>query len=300
MSPDTSDTIKLRDGRTLGYALWGDPDGLPLIYLSGTPGSRYEALIFADAAARAEGIRLIAPERPGSGLSSFKPGFGFADVASDVAELADHFGLARFALLAVSGGGPYALGCAYYLPERLTAVEVVSGLGPLDIPELSDGRIPLSRVFRLFRTMGRQPWLAAATYRLMSALGRVAPGLALRLLTEQTPPLDKAVLKRPQIWEQMGRYMLTAPFRHGVGGPAYEASLYARPWGFALEQIRSPVRLWHGDADVQCPVEIARYLAGRIPGVELKILPEAGHLLIVDHAREIFSSLKREQLPSLR
>ena len=111
--------LRLSDGRALGYAQYGDPEGRPLFFSHGTPGSRTLAQLF-DAGARRDGVRLIAPERPGFGRSDFLPDRTFADWPDDVSELADALGFDRFAVAGSSGGGPYAAACAWKLPERLT------------------------------------------------------------------------------------------------------------------------------------------------------------------------------------
>ena len=66
-------TLRLGDSRTLGYAQYGRPDGQPLFYFHGHPGSRLEARFAHEAAARA-GLRVIALDRPGYGLSDSQPG----------------------------------------------------------------------------------------------------------------------------------------------------------------------------------------------------------------------------------
>ncbi|BDZ57649.1 hypothetical protein GCM10025872_13060 [Barrientosiimonas endolithica] len=43
-------TITLRDGRTLAYYEFGDPDGVPAIYSPGTPASGETGLVYDDAA----------------------------------------------------------------------------------------------------------------------------------------------------------------------------------------------------------------------------------------------------------
>jgi len=133
-------TIKLADGRKLGYDEFGSQDGRPVFYFHGTPSSRLEWQLFgSDALAKALRLRLIVPDRPGMGLSSFAAGRRISDWPADVASLADHLGMQRFAVLGYSGGGPYAVACALALPERLTRVGVVSGAGPFDQPGLTDG-----------------------------------------------------------------------------------------------------------------------------------------------------------------
>ena len=129
-------SLELSDGRRLVYAEYGEFDGTPLLFFHGTPGSRRVAR-WADAAARRRGVRLIAPDRPGFGLSDPQPGRTLGDWPADVAELADALGLGRFAVAGVSGGGPYVAACAWRMPDRLTGAGIISGMGPLDDPTLA-------------------------------------------------------------------------------------------------------------------------------------------------------------------
>jgi pimeloyl-ACP methyl ester carboxylesterase len=107
----TARTIRLRGGRRLGYAERGDPGGRPLLYFHGWPGSRVEGCL-GDEPARAKGIRLMALDRPGMGLSDHQPRRALVDWPDDVIEVAAALRLDRFAVLGISGGGPYAAVCA--------------------------------------------------------------------------------------------------------------------------------------------------------------------------------------------
>ena len=101
----SSQVLRLADGRQIGFAEYGDPEGQPVLAIHGTPGSR---LMFAltDATARQRRLRIVAPERPGYGLSDFQLQRSLAEAASDLEQCADALGLHRFALSGVSGGGP--------------------------------------------------------------------------------------------------------------------------------------------------------------------------------------------------
>ena len=105
----------------------------PLLYFHGWPGSRVEGRL-GDEAAKARGVRLIAIDRPGIGLSDIQPGRTLVDWPDDVAEVAAALGLDRFAVLGISGGGPYAAACAWKLSDQFTAAGIVSSLAPLDVP----------------------------------------------------------------------------------------------------------------------------------------------------------------------
>jgi pimeloyl-ACP methyl ester carboxylesterase len=97
----TDQTIKLADGRALGYAEFGDPSGTPVLFFHGFPASRLEGIAL-DTPARAVGVRLIAPDRPGFGLSDPKRGRSFSNWPDDVIQLVVHLGIYDFAVLGTS------------------------------------------------------------------------------------------------------------------------------------------------------------------------------------------------------
>jgi len=124
--------MTLSDGRDLGWLELGVPDGWPIFGFHGTPGSRLQ-LAINEAAVRRAGVRLIAPDRPGYGMSTYQPGRRLIDWPSDVVELADHLAVDRFSVMGVSGGGPHALACASVLKERVVVAGIVSGADPCRI-----------------------------------------------------------------------------------------------------------------------------------------------------------------------
>src|SRR5579884_1106386 len=129
-SPIIDATLRLRDGRALGYAEAGASAGTPVIHCHGEPSSRLEVLLFAEVAASL-GVRLIGLDRPGFGRSDLKPGWQMLDWPDDVAEVADQLGIDRFAVTGFSGGGPFVLACAYKIPHRLTACGLISTFPPV-------------------------------------------------------------------------------------------------------------------------------------------------------------------------
>jgi pimeloyl-ACP methyl ester carboxylesterase len=133
--------IQLKDGRSLGYVDYGNPDGKPIFCFHGFFGSRLDWTYFDDAC-RFEDLnaRIIVADRPGMGLSDFKPKRKLLDWPNDVVELADSLKLDRFGVMGISGGGPYAVACAYKIPERLTATAIVSGMGPSEAPAVRKGQ----------------------------------------------------------------------------------------------------------------------------------------------------------------
>jgi pimeloyl-ACP methyl ester carboxylesterase len=105
---------------------------------------------------------------------------------------------------------------------------------------------------------------------------------------------DRKCLLLPGIKELMAASLVEA-LRQGTQGPAYEGALFGRPWGFQLEEIKFPkIFLWHGEADQQIPVTIARALAEKIPNCKATYYPNEGHIsLIVKHAQDILTALQQ-------
>jgi pimeloyl-ACP methyl ester carboxylesterase len=279
--------LRLADGRRLGYADYGDRRGAPMLFFHGTPGSRRGAR-WADQAARRRGIRLIAPDRPGFGLSDFQVGRTLGAWPADVAELADALGIERFAVAGVSGGGPYVAACAWRLAGRLTRAGIVSGIGPLDDPGLAAA---LPRRYRAgFAVVRRLP--ASARIALgLGALGlRHAPGCMLASLAASLAEVDRATFRRPGVRALLLDDAREA-LRQGTRGAVRELQLFSRPWDVPLGEIAMPVRLWHGEADAQVPLAIARRLTAAIPDCRASFVPGAGHLWILDHLDEVLEAL---------
>lgn len=285
----TDQKIQLSDGRTLGFAEYGSTEGDALFYCHGYPGSRFEAGVL-DGIGRETGTRIISPDRPGMGLSTFQPGRTFLDWPDDVAELADHLQIDRFAVVGISGGGPYALACACKMPDRLVSCGVVSGMGPLEL-----GTAGMSRSNRLiFFCARRLPWLLTPLFKAM------ARSLGNEEKTRKTMAKTMQHMVRPdrealQAFGVEDMFAATAAesFRQGARGAAYEGRLYGRPWDFRLEELDfQPLYLWHGELDQNVPVGMARGMASRVAHCQATFYPDEGHISApLNHQRDILSAL---------
>jgi pimeloyl-ACP methyl ester carboxylesterase len=282
-------TLTLRDGRRLGYAEYGTPDGEPGFYFHGHPGSRLEPEFAHDVAADA-GVRIIALDRPGYGLSDFQPQRTILDWPRDVEEVADRLGLDRFAVLGSSGGGPYALACAHEHPERITRAGVIGGVGPYDTPGATDGMRRANRVG--FQLGARFPPLAHLIMWSMERQVRRRPERALDAIAEAMSPPDAEIARRPEVRRLLAAEIAEG-FRQGSRGAAREVVLLGRPWGFQLDRIAPTVHLWQGEADILVPPAMGRYLASQIPNCVARFFPGEGHLLAFDHVPEIVQAFAR-------
>lgn len=276
-------TLTLAGGRRLGYAEYGKPGGEPAFYFHGHPGSRLEPLFAGDAPERA-GLRLVALDRPGYGLSDFQAQRTLAGWARDVAEVADQLGFETFSVIGSSGGGPYALACAHELPERVTKAAVISGVGPYDAPGATDGMRRTNRIG--FQLGARVPPLARLLMWSMARQVRKQPERVVDAIAKAMSPSDAAIVQRPEVREVLAAD-LREGFRQGSKGPARDVVLLGRGWGFRLEDIKPQVYLWQGEADTLVPPAMGRHMAAAIPGCRATFYPGEGHLLVVDRIAEI-------------
>ena len=285
--PSSGHRLRLPNGRWLGYAEFGTPDGRPVIYMHGLPASRLEGGIAAKAA-RKLGIRIISPDRPGIGLSDVQSGRTLSSWAEDVEHLVDSLDLERFSLLGVSGGGPYALACAGGMSRRPHAVGLVGALGPMAVPHLARSMKPPARFsFHLARNYPRLTRLLYA--ELIGRLLRQWPDLVTLLL--QPAKADRPVLADPDISLILMSSVKEA-LRQGGQGPVRDLQLLGKEWDFDLNRIDSPVHLWHGEQDATVPMVMGRYLADVIPGCQPRFYPKEGHFsLPVGHMEEILSTI---------
>lgn len=279
----------LPDGRDLGWLEIGSPAGTPVFAFHGTPGSRLH-LEVDDAPMRAAGLRLICPDRPGYGLSTFHLGRRLVDWPADVACLADHLGIDRFAVMGISGGGPHSAVCAALLGRRVTSAAIVSGVGPLADPRAIEGMMRSNQIFTALARRRSRVLHVALTLQ-VSAMHRW-PSHAIDLMIKQLPPTDVAILSRPEVRELFARDAMRSSRTAGAAA-VQDFELFTADWGFDLGAIEIPVHIWQGDADRNVPPHHAPLLHDAIPGSVLHEFVGEGHLMAFDHFEEIGAALTK-------
>ena len=272
----TEADVRLPDGRVL-HAYDTRADGISVFWLHGSPniGSPPEPLF---AAAEANGLRWVSYDRPGYGGSGPDDGRRIASAAADVAAIADALGIGRFAVLGHSGGGPHALACAALLPERVIAAVSVSAPAPFD----ADG---------LDWFAGWSPGIAAENRA--AAGGRAA--LEAHWAAAEPEDMD-AFFTEADLAALGGNWSWLAgvagqAMEQGSEGLAEDTLASVQPWGFRVGDIRVPVLIMHGASDKMVPGGHGEWLAARCPGAELRIVPDAGHITVLDSAPEALAWL---------
>ena len=271
-----SQVLRLADGRRMGFAEYGDPDGLPVLAIHGTPGSRF-MFALTDEAARQRRLRVVAPERPGYGLSDFRLQTSLAEAASDLEQCANALDLRRFALIGVSGGGPYAVAAAAAMPRRVALLALINPVGP--VAEYGR-RIRMSKAHRLiFGRLGRSDAFCTVFFWSLRRLVHFAPELAYRALRKRVAASDRAVLARDEVRANL-RAALQEGLRPGIDGARQDLRLYCADWRLPLRDIDVPAVLWQGSDDVVVPPGAAYELAETLPNCRLDVVQNCGHYWI--------------------
>jgi pimeloyl-ACP methyl ester carboxylesterase len=279
--------FRLSDGRILAYCEYGDSNGPLVFYFHGTPGSRLEpGLVEADI--RNAGIRLIAVDRPGIGRSTYQSGRQICNWPKDVIQLADALGYAgtNFGVVGFSGGAPYALACARFIPYRLTHAVVVSGHAWLGAPAVSAGVED-----KIIALITNRPRISNMGLNLVSRRLDRKPDKVVKRVMKHWAEVDRQLILCNPNYYRFLINNLDEAIRCGTEGLATDVRLLACPWGFELCEIQGiGVSIWQGGCDTISPPSTGRFFHSQIVGSELHIDPRASHITMFKwHAAEILS-----------
>lgn len=270
--------LRLPDGRLVAYRIYGVPTGKPVYFFHGFPGSRLQAAL-VHGQALAAGVALVAFDRPGFGGSDPACAPSVESIASDVFDLSEALGHRRFAVLGVSCGGPHALAAAKLMRERVVAVGLLAGIGPMDRPELRAGQFPLLRL--MFKLARWWPGLVSPLLVLDWLMFRRNPDRAVKVLASMLTPPDRHVLEGSAAVRQAFGASLAEAYRQGIGGALQEAGRIAHFGESLLDGIETPVVLYQSGQDINVPPAMGRFMARRLPKSIYRDCPEEGHLSIV-------------------
>ncbi|KAJ0122089.1 lpha beta hydrolase [Diaporthe amygdali] len=300
-------TLALPDGRTLCYSIYGStkaspgPDEPPTaFYFHSFPGSHHEGLATHEPAS-SQGLRIIAVSRPGYGGSTNDPARSILSFSHDVLALADHLHIQRFAVMGISGGGPYVLGCVHSIPpSRLAGAVVISGMYPASLG--MGGMMLSNRV--LFNLAPWAPWLVS--YMFDASMGKIArdtaqPGRFRDTLAQGFKSLPDADRETAEADDGKVLDLLATSIREafidGPEGSTCEAILFGSPWGFdlgALPVRKGELAIYHGAKDVHIPARMAVEAVGTMQNVELTLEHDEAHIsLYFRKMHEIIGEVKR-------
>lgn len=288
--PKLEGNVLVGSDRRLGFAEFGDPQGRPIFWLHGTPGARRQIPLEARSFAEKNRIRLIGVDRPGIGSSTPHEYRKVIDFAQDLRTIADTLGIDKMQIIGLSGGGPYTLGCAAAMPDRVVAVGVLGGVAPTRGVDAIGGGV-----------MGKVGLpVAPVLERVGTPLSLVATGLirlikpvaepALYLYASISPEGDRRLLVRPEFKAMFLDDLLNGS-RKQLAAPFADVVVFARDWGFRLDEVKVPVRWWHGDCDHIVPFEHGKHVVALLPDAEFYALPGESHLGGLGEAEAIMATM---------
>ncbi|TDH29047.1 alpha/beta fold hydrolase [Segetibacter sp. 3557_3] len=290
----TEGVYELRNGRKLGYALYGPGDGERVLYFHGTPSSRLEPLILGSYHKNIEELlhhfhlQLVSIDRPGMGRSTFDPRGDFRSFAIDVQELTTDWEISRTKVLCWSGGGPFALSLAYHFPSLIRQVYIITGF---------------SRSFsepRVFRNMNGNiyyfwaarniPWLLR---RILNFIGKREAHRPIPRWLSGLPDVDHALLSDPATINHFSKCTLNEACRQGSAGLVHDAAGYFGETGYHLQQIAQPVHYWYGLKDNTVsnvhPAAVEKY----VPNATMHYKENEGHLSVyINWIEEVLQTIK--------
>lgn len=266
--------LRRRDGGVVAVEIVGSPAATPVLFCHGLADSRLTAHRLAPAADEL-GLRLIAPDRPGTGGTDPRRLDQVVDWVDDAIDVLDALDIPTAHVLGISGGGAFAAACAARMPARFVELVLVAPLGPPEWP--TDGMAPWQR--RSLRLAALAPGFGGWFLAQLATLGRIAPQAYVRVVTAEMPPADRHALERTELREDFLTAYLEA-FRQGSAGVEQDLRLLTRSWGFDLDQITVPTVVHHGTADTTVPLDHARRFVASIPYARLELHADHGHFSI--------------------
>ena len=271
-------TVPLPDGRTLGLTRYGSPAHRAVVFHHGFGSSGLELPADAALLHRLQ-LQILAPDRPGVGQSSVYRRLTFSSFADDVVAMLDALKIREpVGVMGWSVGGVHALALAARHPARVAAGQLLSTCLPLG--ERAVHR-HLSWVWKgLLWGQLAFPWLNRTTFLWLSRQWQRHPDRTIAWFIHGMRPAEAHVTAR---FRELLRDAAAQGFAHAGRGVYDDAQAWCRPPGFRLEDVRCPLRLWHGQADgVWAPGNIP-YLAGRLGGAPVRLLPAQGHMLYLEN-----------------
>lgn len=268
--------LDLPDDRVLDVLVTGPPDGPLFIWHHGTPGCSHQGArqqrVLHD-----RGIRFASYARAGAAGSTRNAGRTVADVAADMAAVADHLGADTFLTGGQSGGGPHALATGALLPDRVLAVLAVCSVKPyVDQPDFLDGMGSDNVEEFGLALEGEEALLPYLQQHRPAILAADVDGV-IRELDSLLPQADRDVLTG-EVGDEILRNL-----KGGVAelyGWLDDDLAFTKDWGFSLDDIRVPTYVWQGSVDLMVPFHHGEWLAARIPGAVAHLEPGEGHLSI--------------------
>ncbi len=289
LPPRVEGTIPVASGRRIGFSEFGPHDGRPVFWFHGTPGARRQVPAEARSMAWDQGLRIVGIDRPGIGSSTPHVYGQVLDFAADMEIVMAGLGIDRFAVVGLSGGGPYALAMARRFPDRAVGVGVLGGVAPtVGVDATDGGAVALARRFAPVIRVGRVP--LSMTLAGLLKVSRPLANPAIALYGRLSPEGDRRLLEQPAFKAMFLDDLLNGS-RRQISAPISDLVLFGRHWGFEVGEVEVPVRWWHGDADHIVPYAHGEHMVSRIADAQLETLVGESHLGGLGVAEDVLATL---------
>lgn len=268
--------LELSDNRTLEYFEFGDPQGVPILYHHGMPGSAMEAAAMHEVFLR-HGLKLISPNRPGIGSSSPAQEYCLAQITADTQALLDHLGHSKVTVIGWSSGGVPALWLAKHASTQVQKVILLSSYSHFsELEQAPFHHVGQASWLKFFTS--KVPRLSQLVFLCAGYLANKLPRLYFYFMTQQCHYQDVDILSN---YPRLGEMLLEAQRRSF--SQSY-SSLYKdlvsqfEQWPFHLNSIQCPVSIFQGDCDPFVSERIGQHLADCLPNADYNLLSGQGHL----------------------
>jgi pimeloyl-ACP methyl ester carboxylesterase len=237
-------------------------------------------------------IRLISPDRPGIGLSTYQAERTFLDWGDDIAQLADSLNIKRYSVFGLSGGAPHVLACVFRDSTRIDNASIISGATPYDYNGTLKGMWFPVKLIHWFASMRKDKQLRKFIQNDFESLVK-KPDKRMKQFQKYLPKPDKRLLiDHPDYgWEFINGSVES--YHQGIDGVVQEWKLYVADWQMDLSKVHFPIALWYGEDDKMAPYHRGNYYKNTLPNSTLKVISDEGHFsLIRNHLEEILMELK--------
>ncbi|WP_040525245.1 alpha/beta fold hydrolase [Gordonia effusa] len=287
--PKIEGSVAVGENRRIGFAEFGSATGRAIFWLHGTPGARRQIPLEARAFGEENEVRIIGIDRPGVGSSTPHRYRSVSDFAPDLLQVADTLGIDKFAVIGLSGGGPYTLAVAHEAPDRVVVAGVLGGVGPTVGPDaIAGGATQLAKYAAPLLQVAGAPIGRALSS--MIGIARPVAVPAISLYGRFSPRADRELLARPEF-----RAMFLDDLLHGgarrAEAPFADAIVFARDWGFRVGDVSVPVRWWHGDEDHIIPFSHGEQMVNLLPDARLYTMHGESHLGGLGMATDVLTEL---------
>jgi len=318
--------VKVSEDRDIGFMVYGAKEDIKgvIVYIHGTPGSRFFITKAQEEAARVRGLQVILFERPGFGLSTFQKDRTLLSFAEDIKialeklnlipkkdekeeqkqdgqeEVVNEKRFPKIAILGYSAGGGYACACAYAFGKLLSNLTLVCSPSPPEAPDVTAGMT----LFNKFAYWLSQNWEWALKKAVRMEANEISKNPIKKIfesLVGSSNGDDSCFLMNGEIETA---FVLSAKEQYsnpdGAEAEAQDYWLFSHSWGFALDKIeigqlednsKPTTVVWSGLQDKSVVPSMGKYLGSSIKNSALKELEEKGHLFIFECWEEILDQI---------